>query len=616
MSLIETLRSSLNLLKSRERRVLIVVVLIQTFLAFLDLLGVLLLGAVSALSLKAISGDSAQDSVVSVPAIFGLNELDNVHLVIVLASLAGFILVSKTFMSMWLTRKIMKFLASRQASVSESMARRLLSLPLVQIQQSSSQENAYALTTGVYQATLIVLGQSVVVATEAVLLAVLAVGLLIVSPFVTVFAILFFLLIALMLHKLLSGWADRIGKSASSLEILSLSSIQELLQTYREVFVADRRSLYVNKFKELRSEAAIVQTDLQYIALIPKYVFEVALIVGAALLALSQFATKEASAAVATIAIFLAAGSRIVPSMLRLQGASITLRTAAGQAAPTYELNRRLSGITNLNEDWATRDSLNVHKPESFMKGYAALTPSISIENVSVTYPNSDNATLNGISIELAAGQSLALVGSTGAGKSTLADVILGILGPSEGRVLIGGMRPEKALSKWPGSVSYVPQVVMMTNSSVRENVALGLPLDQISDELVWEALERAHLAEFLRENRQGLETQIGESGLRLSGGQRQRLGIARALYTRPRLLVLDEATSALDSETEQAISSTIQSLEGDVTTITIAHRLATIRHVDKVAFLDHGFLIAQGTFEEVRAKAPKFDEQANLLGL
>jgi len=150
----------------------------------------------------------------------------------------------------------------------------------------------------------------------------------------------------------------------------------------------------------------------------------------------------------------------------------------------------------------------------------------------------------------------------------------------------------------------------------VRDNVALGLPQDLVNDERVWEALERAHLAEFLVANRDGLDTAIGERGVKLSGGQRQRLGIARALFTRPKLLVLDEATSALDAETEQAIVRTLAELEGEVTTITVAHRLATVRNVDELIYLEHGIVKARGTFEEVRAQAEDFDRQATLLGL
>jgi ABC-type multidrug transport system fused ATPase/permease subunit len=219
-------------------------------------------------------------------------------------------------------------------------------------------------------------------------------------------------------------------------------------------------------------------------------------------------------------------------------------------------------------------------------------------------------------SVSVTAGKSLALVGSTGAGKSTLADVILGVIEPELGSVTISGVDPRSAVAQWPGAVAYVPQTVGLTEGTIRDNVALGLPELAVDDTMVWEALERAHLASFLRDTREGLDTIVGERGVRLSGGQRQRLGIARALYTRPRLLVLDEATSALDAETEQAITQTLRELEGEVTTITIAHRLATIRFADQVVFMRHGVIEARGTFEEVRASTPDFERQAHLLGL
>jgi ATP-binding cassette subfamily C protein len=201
-------------------------------------------------------------------------------------------------------------------------------------------------------------------------------------------------------------------------------------------------------------------------------------------------------------------------------------------------------------------------------------------------------------------------VGSTGAGKSTLADVILGLLEPDSGSVRIGGLPPLDAVDRWPGGLAYVPQQVNLVNGSVRDNVALGLPDDLIDDDRVWESLRRAHIADFLSGNREGLETLVGESGLRLSGGQRQRLGIARALYTRPSFLVLDEATSALDAATENAITETLRELEGEVTTVVIAHRLATIRH------LEEGHVAGQGTFAELRALCPGFEAQVKLLGM
>ena len=171
-------------------------------------------------------------------------------------------------------------------------------------------------------------------------------------------------------------------------------------------------------------------------------------------------------------------------------------------------------------------------------------------------------------------------------------------------------------MSGWPGCIGYVPQHVALTNGTVRNNVALGLPSDEIDDESVWAALEDARLADFLVAHRQGLDTPVGEGGVRLSGGQRQRLGLARALYSRPIMLVLDEATSALDAQTEHAIGETLQGVHGRVTTIVIAHRLATLKSSDLILYIDDGGVAGRGTFEELRRTSQAFDQQANLLGL
>jgi ABC-type multidrug transport system fused ATPase/permease subunit len=184
------------------------------------------------------------------------------------------------------------------------------------------------------------------------------------------------------------------------------------------------------------------------------------------------------------------------------------------------------------------------------------------------------------------------------------------------GVATISGSDASEALVLWPGAIAYVPQEVAVAGGSVRSNVALGLPDELIDDSLVEEALKQAHLWRFLSTSAEGIFTQVGERGLRLSGGQRQRLGIARALYTRPRLIILDEATSALDADTEESITQTIQSLGPNITTVVIAHRLSTVRAVDALAYLERGRIVARGTFDELKESIPTFARQAHLLGL
>ncbi len=617
MTVRQAIRASLRLLTERDRRLLALITLAQMSTAILDLLGILLIGLVTALSLSNMSSIPQPANVQSALDTLGLNQADPVTVALALAVIAGFLLITKSLLNMVLTRRILRFLANRQALVSGRLAAGLLSRPLLQVQQRSSQETVYTLTGGVSAATLSVLGQGTVALSEITLLVVLAAGMFSISPMVTLFTIVFFLLISFTLQKVLASRAGRIGQRSSHIEIQSIAIVQEALRTYREAVVSQRRGLYVQRFQNLRWQGAVNTTELQFIGMIPKYILEIALVCGAGLLAASQLLTKDLSSAVAIIAIFLAAGSRIVPSILRLQTAAIIIRTAAGQAKPTYDLDQELSLAQLTSTTAESFGSIDLTTIQTHLqKGHQGFDASILISDVDLSYPGTSTPALTGVSLTLPAGSSLALVGSTGAGKSTLADVILGVLIPDSGVALIGGLTPAEALAAWPGAVAYVPQDVAMANGTVRENVALGLPVEIIDDDWVWDALNRAHLADFLRDSREGLDTVIGEHGIKLSGGQRQRLGIARALYTRPKLLVLDEATSALDAETEHAIAKTLQELEGDVTTVTIAHRLATIKHCDLIVYLQGGCAQAQGTFSEVRAMAPQFARQAQLLGL
>lgn len=617
MTVRQAIRASLNLLSSRDRKLLVMFTAVQMSTAFLDLLGILLIGLVTALSLSVMSSAPQPAIVQTVLDTFGLNQSDPATVALVLAAVAGLLLITKSILNMVLAKRILRFLANRQALVSGRLAAGLMARPLLQVQQQSSHQTVYTLTRGVVAATIEVLGQVSISLSEITLLVVLAAGMLAISPVVTMFTIVFFLIIGLTLQRVLADKAGRIGEQSADLDVQSVSTVQEALRTFREAVVSQRRGLYVQRFQNIRWAGAINLTDMQFQGLLPKYVLEIALVCGAGLLAASQLLTQDPSSAVALIAVFLAAGSRIVPSILRLQSAGIMIRTAAGQALPTYKLARELDTAQLASVSAESFGSINPSTIRSLLqKGHVGFDPSIEISEVGLFYPGANTPALAGVSLTLRAGHSLALVGPTGAGKSTLADVILGVLIPDSGEALICGLSPAESLANWPGAVAYVPQDVAMANGTVRENVALGLPAEIIDDEWVWDALNRAHLGDFLRDSREGINTVIGENGMKLSGGQRQRLGIARALYTRPKLLVLDEATSALDAETEQAISQTLQELEGTVTTVTIAHRLATIRHCDLVVYLEAGEAFAQGTFDEVRAVTPQFDRQALLLGL
>jgi ABC-type multidrug transport system fused ATPase/permease subunit len=287
------------------------------------------------------------------------------------------------------------------------------------------------------------------------------------------------------------------------------------------------------------------------------------------------------------------------------------MKLSSGTSLLTWDLLEELNGSTA--DDRITADRLRDMYRLS-QQGYPGFVGTLQVTDATLTYPGATEFALDGVSIAVSNGEAMALVGPSGAGKSTLADVILGVIAPDAGVAEISGHPASEVVREWPGALAYVPQDVAILDGTVRENVAMGLPEALINDDRVQEALHRAHLSSFLNECREGLDTLVGEHGVKLSGGQRQRLGIARALYTRPRFLV--EATSALDAQTEFDISETITEMSGEVTRVIIAHRLATIRNCDVVVYLDHGRVVASGTFDEVRNAIPDFDRQAELLGL
>jgi ABC-type multidrug transport system fused ATPase/permease subunit len=276
-----------------------------------------------------------------------------------------------------------------------------------------------------------------------------------------------------------------------------------------------------------------------------------------------------------------------------------------GQAKPTLDLIEALGTsliIENIDD-----------KVDVVHEGFIA---EIRVQGVTLSYPNNSTPAIKDVSLVISAGKSVAFVGPSGAGKTTIIDIFLGVLIPEEGSVQISGLPPQLAVAKWPGAVSYVPQDVVIVGGSIRENVALGYPLSEATDELVMSALKVAQLESFIASLPNGIDTQVGERGTKISGGQRQRLGIARAMFTRPNLLVLDEATSSLDGETEAGISEAIHALRGATTVVMIAHRLSTVRDADIVVYMDKGRVSAVGTFNEVREDVPDFDRQAKLMGL
>lgn len=596
---------SLRVIPSENRTKVILATLLQIGLSIFDLVGVAAIGVLGALSVTGIQSQQPGGRVSQVLTLLQIESFSFQTQVAILGLSACVIFILRTVFSIIVTRKILFFLSRQGAQISAKLLNQLLGQSLLQIQSRSTQEIVYSLTVGVSSVTLGVLATTVALIADASLLVILMFALFTVDYIMAITSLLFFGLMGFLLYRNMNVKAQKLGVDISKFTVVNNEKLIEVLESYRESVVRNTRQNYVKEIFKYQFKLADVRAEMQFMPSVSKYVIESGMVVGAVLIAGAQFAIYDASTAVATLSVFLAVGSRLGPAILRLQQNLIQIKGATGSAKPTLVLVDSLSESRPLSDIDA---QLN--------REHDNFSANIELSGVSFTYPGQELPTLSTVDLKVATGQSIAIVGPSGAGKTTLVDVLLGLLEPNAGEVLISGVFPRKAIESWTGAIAYVPQNVAIVNGTIRENITLGYSVGSEFDQFVHEALGLAQLTELVEGLTDGLDTNVGERGTKLSGGQRQRLGIARALFTNPKLLVLDEATSSLDGQTESDISEAIRSLHGQVTVVLIAHRLSTVRTADQVVYLEGGKITSRGTFSEVRNAVPDFDTQADLSGM
>lgn len=398
---------------------------------------------------------------------------------------------------------------------------------------------------------------------------------------------------AWLMVRVLKPHALKFGLQSLDLNTEMWSHLNPAIEGFRESRIFRREDLFVDRFTENRLAAVHPKRSQQVLGELPRYLMEIVMIFGVLVIAVFLFSMNSESAAFGLLAVFAAASVRIAPALNRVVANVSTVRS-------------NIPAVQRLDQQVTDLDATT---PKPSGSGAARPIPDadIVVTNLGFHYSDSDQNVLSDVSVTIPHGQTIALVGSSGAGKSTFADLLLGLFTPTTGSITVGGVDIARNIDDWRPNVAAVSQKVYLWNASVRDLITYCQPREDVDLTLLDNVIQKAQLKELIESMPEGIDTHVGEGGARISGGQAQRIGIARALYACPHVLVLDEATSALDNETEHEITATIEALHGEITVVVVAHRLSTVRNADEILFFSGGHLASRGTMSELRDTNPEF---------
>lgn len=498
----------------------------------------------------------------------------------------------------WATRRIPRY----EVAIGDRLLRAYLAAPWRDRLRKNSTDIMRFTDSGVDAAVNAFILPGATLLGEFVSLVVVIATLAVVQPVLAVTTLIYLLL----LGALLFFWVARRIKVAGDVNIensiRTSRLILEVVAAMKEVTLRNKEPQVAEVVKEARVNSSRARANIYFLGQLPRFVLEAGLVGGFVVIGGVGLLLGGIEQAIAAVALFALAGFRVAPSIIRFQ--SVLSQMISVSQYPRLVL-----------AELADAERSGAETAERAVRALPSSPKRISVEQVSFCYSEDALAAVRGVSLEIPTGSSVAFVGESGSGKSTMVDLVLSLLEPTQGIISIDNIPLTELRSAWRSRVGYVPQEVALFDATIAQNVALTWGHD-FDRERVRQSLEQAQLWDIVEAREGAIDARVGERGMSLSGGQRQRLGIARALYADPLVLVMDEATSALDTQTESEVIGAINSLGGGITKIVVAHRLATIMHSDQIFFMREGALVGSGTFEELIARFPDFARQAELAGL
>jgi len=586
----------------RDKRTLYMISVLQAALSLLDILAISLIGVIGALGVSYVAGFAIPEWVLTVLGYLKLDGFSIEQTLILVSALTAVLFVTKSISSVFINFRVFRFLSIRQAAISTKLSNQLSEAPYQFIKKQNPQNLIYAVTDGVNNLIIGVLGSFFTGIAEFLLLFLIVLLLFILNPLTAIFTLVFFGLIAFSLHKLLGSVAIKYGNRNSIASISGRSQISTLLYAYKEIFVFGRSEFFTKRFHKTRHESALTYAMSTWLQQMPKYIFEIALILGAAGIVGFQVLQNNATGGISMLIVFLASATRLTPALMRLQVALLQLRNFQPGAMITLELISQLKDLSS---------KMDTHETQHVLIN----PPKIEFENVNFKYQDGETETITDVSLTIPAKKVTAFAGVSGSGKTTLIDLLLGIYSPSTGEIIFYDNGVKVQVNKVYG-VAYVPQSPFIIDGTLIENIAIGIPSELIDKAAIDFAINASGLKSVVDSLTEGVDTNLGGLASRLSGGEKQRIAIARALYVKPKLLVIDEATSALDGVTEQYITDSIFALTDDMTIVLIAHRLSSIKNAHVIYYMNEGLIKGSGIFDELRSKLPEFAEQVRLMNL
>jgi ATP-binding cassette, subfamily B, bacterial PglK len=493
-----------------------------------------------------------------------------------------------------------RFIYNRRYYISDRLMSAYMQAPYTFHLQRNSAELLRNVIYEINVLSNIIITNILKISREAVMTVSIIVFLFLVEPLITLLVLLLAGLGAGSFIMITQNKIRDYGEEEQRCRTNMIKSVNQGLGGIKAARVLNREDEFIRRFSSEALKSTRLLAYIKYIQQIPKPVVETTAVVGMmSISAIMVWQGRPMSAIIPTLTLFAMALVRLMPSVQQLSSLYTNFQYNKVVLDPIYDDLKEL-------EEFQGRLMLDRSKGKEL-----SFKNHIVLEDVKYVYPGSTEQALKGVSVTIPRGSAVAFVGESGAGKTTIVDVILGLLEPSVGRVLVDGADIHDRVSAWQRNLGYIPQTIYLADESLRQNIAFGVPEEEIDDEKVIEALELAQLGKLLKNLPEGLDTILGENGTKLSGGQRQRVGIARALYHNPEVLVMDEATSALDNITEKEISGAIENLKGDRTIIMIAHRLTTVQNCDHLYLMRDGLITDSGTFEELIEKNSEFKRMA-----